>query len=368
MKARNAVFVPVFVVVLTIASFLCRAHALESAGVGSASILSSEDIEEARAEALEAAKEDALLRGIGLYVNDEILAREKQSLLKAFRSKRDEVVSRYKVVSDNRGEDGSYRVRIQAVINEDALKDVLMKTLYTDRVIVVTSEKNLGHPMKRHILEHELNRRVKGKGYEVVDYRTVRNETVSGLVAAIRQGDTEAVKKMGVYYLTDLVIVGFVESRPGERTKEIRSSHATGQVKIHKLGSKKEVLSLTKHDSKGFGSGFEKAGIDAVDKVSGVMAREAMAGVRNKPINKVKIRIRELADGASLRKAKSLIENIPYVKDVRVDACHDKCEEAVLRVQSTQDIYYIADAVDGLRKFAVEKIEGTVLFLEAGRL
>lgn len=336
-------------------------------GEGAASILRNNDLEEAKEKAIETAKEEAILKVVGLYVNHEILSKEKANLLKVFNPKQNDIIDEYKIVSENRGEDGFYRVKIEAKIKEEDLKTLLIKNLYDDRIIVITSEKNMGKPLKRHILEHDLSRLAKEKGYNIVDYRTIKNKSVGDLVSSIRQGNTEAVKKIGVYYLTDLVIVGFVESQFSEQTKDIYSSHATGQVKIHQIGAKKEILSLTRHNRKGFGSDKEKAGIDAITKGSREMVMEATKGLPGKPLRKIKLTIRDIGNYASVKKTKSMVANIPYVKEVSEGRSDFNIEETTLYIKTTKGVDYIAEKISELRRFVVKKVSQGELSLEAGR-
>lgn len=337
-------------------------------GEGSASILQSVDIDEAKGKALENAKNEAILKSVGLYVNPEILSKEKGNLLKIFKPKYDEIIDEYKIVSEDRGQDGFYRVKITAKIMEDAVKTILMKNLNDSRVIVITSEKNLGKSLKRHILEHELIQGLKEKGYLIVDYRTVRNKTVSDLVSSIRQGNTESVKNMGVYYLTDIVVVGFVETKFSQQTKDIYSANATGQVKIHQIGSKKELLSITKHNVKGFGSNEEKAGIDAIKKVSTEMAVEATKSLPKKSVRKVKLIIREIENHASLKRAKESISTIPYVQEVKEGVQNFDIEQTTLYIKTTKGIDYIAGKISELKSFVIKKVEESEICLEARRI
>ena len=299
-------------------------------GEGNASTLQSVDLEEAKSKALEQAKNEAVLKVVGLYVSPEILSKEKGNLLKVVKPKLDEIIDEYKIVSEDRGEDGYYRVKISAKIKEDMVKTFLMNNLYDDRVIVVTSEKNMGESLKRHILEHELIRGIKEKGYRIVDYRTIKNSTVNDLVSSIRQGNTESVKRMGTYYLTDIVVVGFVETKFSQQTKDIYSAYATGQVKIHQIGNKKEIVSLTRHNVKGFGSNEEKAGIDAIKKVSIEITNESVKSLPKKSMRKIKLTIREISNYASLRKIKDMVSNIRYVHDVKEENDSFTLEETTL--------------------------------------
>lgn len=335
---------------------------------GSASILENIDVEEAKEKAIEKAKTEAVLKVIGLYVNSETLAKEKANLIKGFRLKQDEIISEYRLVSEERVEDGFYRVKISSKIREDAVKALLMQHLRDDRVIVVTSEKNMRNVLKRNVLEHELIQKIKGKGYTIVDYRTVKNKTVSNLVSLIRQGNTEAVKKLGIYYLTDYVVVGFVETEFSERTKDIYSAHATGQVKIHQIGNKKEIVSLTKHNMKGFGSNADKAGIDAIKKISGKMAGDSIKGMPAKSVKKITLKIKEIGNYASFRKAKELIGGIPYVKDVQEGMKDFKMEEATLYVKTAKSADYVADRISELRKFVIKEVGASDITVEARKI
>lgn len=337
-------------------------------GSGSASILQNEDIEEAKGKALKMAMDEAMLKVVGLHVNSEIFSRAKDNLLKVFEPERDNIVKQYEIVSENRGQDGFYRVKISAKVSEDIIKNLLMKNLYDDRVIVVTSEKNIGKSLKRHILEHELIKRIKEKGYLIVDYRTIKNDTVRDFVSSIRQGNTESVKKMGIYYLTDIVVVGFIESKFSQQTKEIYSANATGQVKIHQIGDKREIGSLTKHKVKGFGGDEEKAGLDALKKLSLELAEESIKSLQKNHLKRIKLSISEIGNYGSFIKAKNFLSKIPYVKEVRNGLKDFEIEEATLYVRTTKGVDYIAKKLSELKIFVVRKVGPSEINLEARKI
>jgi len=337
-------------------------------GSGSASILRNEDIEEAKGKAIKMAKDESILKVVGLHVSSEILTKEKDNILKYLSPEQDIIIKESKIVSENQGEDGFYRVKILATIREDIVKTLLTKNLYDDRVIVITSEKNQGNFLKRHILEHELIKRIKEKGYLIVDYRTIKNDRVNELVSAIRQGNTESVKKMGIYYLTDLVVVGFVESKFSQQTRDIYSANATGQVKIHQIGNKKEITSLTKHNIKGFGSNEEKAGLDAIKKLSLEMAEESIKSLTKNQIKRIKLSIKEIGNYASLNRAKHLMSKIPYLKEIKDDAKDFEIEEATLYIKTTKGIDYIAKKLSELNLFVVKKVGSSEITLEARKI
>jgi len=337
-------------------------------GDGGASVLRSDDLEEAREKALRMAKNEAILKVAGLHVSSEILFKEKDNILKYLGPEQDSIIKEYKIVSESSGEDGFYKVRISAKVREDLIKTLIMKNLYDDKVIVVTSEKNMGNILKRHILEHDLIERIKEKGYQIVDYRTIKNGTAINLVSSIRQGNTESVKKMGIYYLTDIVVVAFVETKFSQQTKDIYSANATGQVKIHQIGNKKEISSLTKHNVKGFGSDEEKAGLDAIKKVSVNLAEESIKSLPKSQIKRIKLSIKEIGNYASLSRAKHLMSKIPYLKEIKDDVKDFEIEEATLYIKTTKGVDYIAKKLSELNLFVIKKVGSSEITLEARKI
>jgi hypothetical protein len=323
---------------------------------------------ELRERALDASKDEAILKAAESDVEKSMLLREKPRLLRIFKPQREALIEEIKILSEAEREDRSYWIRVTAKVNGALLRDLLMKNLQDDRVIVVTLEKNLKQPLKRHILEHDLISRIKKKGYAIVDYRTIKNGTVSALVSAIRQGNTEAVRKMGLYYLTNVVVVGFVETKYGERTQEIHSSHATGQVKIHRIGNRKELASLTRHNVKGFGSDEEKSGIDAIRKISAMMVDEALKGLPAKPLQQVKLSLREIDHDAAYQKAKFFVASLAPVKRLSDGARNFREEEAALYVWITGGVDAFVKQIAELKKFVITKVERSEIWLEARKM
>ena len=323
---------------------------------------------EVRERALDKSKDEALLKAAESVVEKAILLREKSRLLLFFKPQREALIEEIKILSEAEREDRSYWIRVTAKVNAALLKDLLMKNLDNDRVIVVTLEKNLKQPLKRHILEHDLITRIKQKGYAIVDYRTIKNGTVSNLVSSIRQGNTEAVRKMGLYYMTDVVVVGFVETKFSERTQDIYSSRATGQVKIHRIGSRKELASVTRHDVKGFGSDEEKSGIDAIRKISPVLSGEALKGLPDNPRQRVKILIREIEQYGAYQKAKSFLASLSPVRKMSDGARNFREEEATVYVWITGGINAFVEQIAGLKKFVITEVKNSEVFLTARKM
>jgi hypothetical protein len=344
---------------------LVSAFVTVDAGV---TIKDDETVIDARKRALDAARDEALMKAAEGVVDGAVLSREKPRLLRAFKPQRENLIEEMKILAEEERPERTFHVRITAKIAMMRLDDVLMKNLRDDRVIVVTSEKNMKRPLKRHILEHDLIAGIRKKGYGIVDYRTIKNKTVASLVSAVRQGNTEAVRKLGLYYLTDLVVAGFVETKFGEKTQEIYSSRCTGQVKIHRVGSRRELASLTRHGVKGFGGDEEKAGIDAIKKISGEMADEAIKGLPGKSFREVKLSLDQIDHQAAYQKAKAFLTSLPAVNGIKEGTLDFKNEKATLYIKTTKGLDELLEQIAGLKKFVVTKAEGGRIWLEARKM
>lgn len=229
---------------------------------GRATLAEGGDIDAAKAQALAAAKADAALKVAAQYVSRDVLVAQKRYLLKIFQPQADVIVEETKIITQ-RQEKGFCHVEIEAKANKVNIKNLLLKNLIKKQAIVITSEKNLGKPSKSRILAQELSQKIKKNGYRIVNCRTA-DKTVS----AAGSGNNAAMRKAGLYCLTDIVIVASAETAFSEQTMEIYSAHAKGQIKIIKTGEDKELAAVMKTEVKGFGSGKEKAGIDALKKIA----------------------------------------------------------------------------------------------------
>lgn len=331
-------------------------------------IRDDESIIDARERAISIVKEDALLKAAGAFVHPAILQKEKNLLLRVYKPQQGELIKEMKILSEGERPDKIFWIKATFRIDNAQLEELLLKNLYQDRAIVVTSEKNLKKTLKRNILEHDLIARIKQKGYVIVDYRAIKNEQVNALVSAIKQGNTKAVRKLGLYYMTDLVVVGYVETTFSEKNQEIYSSHATGQVKIHQIGNYKELGSLTRHNVKGFGSDEEKSGLDALKKITSVMSEEAMKSLKGKPVHQVKISMSEIGHSAAYLKAKSFLTSLPYVrsvKDVKVDF---KNEEATVYIKTTDGVDALVKKISELKKFVITRVNNSEIWLETRKI
>lgn len=269
---------------------VCRADGPESAGTelyqdqaalplevfstGKTRLTAGETMEAARAKAVADAEREALLGAAGQLVHPIVFSREKQNLLKVLKSKKETLFLEPGLIIEERVEGDMLLVRMNARISRDRMETALMKGIAARRIIAAVSGGVDGKPAKGHVLGGALSAAAGRAGYRVTHLSEVADRKTTGLVKALRSGDREAGNALGLYLLAATMIEGRVSAAFGEVTREIYSSRAEGSLRVMRLGAEPAFFSVK--DVKGFGSNERKAGADAMQKASVILASKTV--------------------------------------------------------------------------------------------
>jgi len=317
---------------------------------------------------LDVAKDDAVLKTTGSYVKPAIIQQEKTYLLNVLKPHYDELILDLNILSQMKRDDNTLLFKMKVKVNKALLESLIMKNLHSDQVILLTLEKNQEKMLKCNMLENDLIRKIKDRGYRIVDFKTKGNGDNKKLVVSAWQGNKESIHKLGRYYLTDLVVVGYVEAKYSEQIQDIYSSHATAQVKIHRVSSGKEIASLVLNDVKGFGSDQEKSGMDAIKKISQMISEDMMKKLPNKPIRQVKFHIREIDNEAAYQKAKAILGSIHGVKTIKDGSRDYKNDEIIFNVHTNINTSDLVKQVAEMKRFVITKITDSNVWLESRKM
>ncbi len=169
-------------------------------------------------EALTKAKQDALANGIG----QSLLS---QTEVENFMVKKDLIITetlgnikKYKVLESVKGEDGAYKVTIQAEVSKSAIRadlsrlKILNETLQNPRVAILVTDSYGGKQRKSSGFETELIRFFRSRSFEVVDPNQVLRFAESKEGQQALGGDPEALAKLGAHLNADVLITGSAES------------------------------------------------------------------------------------------------------------------------------------------------------------
>ncbi|MEI6154650.1 MAG: hypothetical protein WCQ90_11240 [Deltaproteobacteria bacterium] len=335
---------------------------------GKAGIPEGKDTEEARGAAIANAREKAILKAAGLYVHPDLVSKEKVYLLKVFKAKEGDIFGETKTLSENRDDGGALNVRMEFKINKGIVEEAISQNLFDDRIIVITEEKSNKKPTKKRILEQEIISKVKLKGYTVVGYRTMKNDTLTRLIASSGRGGAAAVKSLGMYLLANTIIMGSVEASFSEKTQEIYSAHAKGHARVYNIGSNKVNTITSGQNIKGFGSGEDKACLDALQKASTSLTEGTMKILSKKEVKSFTLIIRETGGYSSIGKIKGLLSAIPYLREIKAVKMDIISEKMVMRVKAGKDVDYLIREIAGLNSFVIENVKGSTIYLEARKL
>jgi hypothetical protein len=334
---------------------------------GKAGIPEGKDTEEVREAAITNAREKAILKAAGLYVHPDLVSKEKVYLLKVLKVREGDIFNETKTLSENRDDSGILNVRMEFKINKGIVEEAISQNLFDDRIIVITEEKSNKKPTKKRILEQAIISKVKLKGYTVVGYRTMKNDTLTRLIAS-SGGGAAAVKSLGMYLLANTIIMGSVEASFSEKTQEIYSAHAKGYARVYNVGSNKSNTITSGQNIKGFGSSEAKACLDALQKASTSLTEGVMKILSKKEVKNFTLIIRETGGYSSIGKIKGLFSTIPYLKEIKAVKMDLTSEKMVMRVKTGKDVDYLIREIAGLNSFVIENVKGSTIYLEARKL
>lgn len=176
------------------------------------------------AEALMAAKRDAVEKGIGMILLS-------QTEVENFQLKRDQVVTKtlgavkdYEILSKTQAADGAWECRIKAVLSKTTLHDdlaafhILLESMEKPKVMVIIRENNVGsaEPVNK-AAESAIIKFLKDPyDFELVDPSVVASIRSSEAKMAKMAGDAAAAAQIASAYGAQVVITGDAVSRIAE--------------------------------------------------------------------------------------------------------------------------------------------------------
>jgi hypothetical protein len=176
------------------------------------------------AEALMAAKRDAVEKGIGTVLLS-------QTEIENFMMKRDMVITKtmgavkkYDVISKTQASDGGYEIRINAVISRSTMHDdlaafhILLESMEKPKVMVIIKENNIGNDEPTNCAaEAAIIKFLKSPyDFDIVDPSIVASIRTSEEKMAKLAGDAASAASIGAMYGAEVVITGNAVSRVAE--------------------------------------------------------------------------------------------------------------------------------------------------------
>jgi hypothetical protein len=172
-------------------------------------------------EALMAAKRDAIEKGIGMILLS-------QTEIENFMVKRDQIVTKtmgavksYDVLKEGAAADGSYEMRIKAVLSRQTMRDdlaafqILIESMDKPRIMVIINENNVGNNEPSNAATETAIIKFLRDPYEfeIVDPNISADIKKSQQKLAALDGDAKAAAAIGAQYGAEVILTGSAVSR-----------------------------------------------------------------------------------------------------------------------------------------------------------
>ncbi|MFP4163379.1 MAG: hypothetical protein ACLFQB_05815 [Chitinispirillaceae bacterium] len=213
MNARLTVFA-----ILTL--FLCTAFGQSSDQVAAEGI----GIGMNRNEALNAAKRDAVEKGIGTILLSE-------TEVENFMLKRDQIITKtignvrkYDVISEKSTPEGGLEIKIKAWLSKSSMREdlaafqILLESMDKPKVMVIIDENNVGnHQPTNQAAETAVMKNLKDPyGFELVDPSVAANIKASKTKMALLDGNAAEAASIGSQYGAEVILTGTAISRKAQ--------------------------------------------------------------------------------------------------------------------------------------------------------
>lgn len=235
-------------------------------------VIYDNDIPSARSRAIEAAKRNAVEKGLGVMVASQTLVRNYQLVSDRVLSRSSGFVRKYEVISEGRAGD-NYRVTIRAQITEiidQVLKDrmaleLLLDWVHHPRVLVLIRENNMGDSESR-VAESSIIGELMDKGFNLVDRgRFETSRYWDSTVDYYR--NPEAVGRLGADTDAEIAVIGYARSDSGGDFYGLISGQAEIEARVVRTDTR-EILSTTSARGKAVHISKNIAGAKAIEEAA----------------------------------------------------------------------------------------------------
>ncbi|MCK5706126.1 MAG: hypothetical protein KAI43_00630 [Candidatus Aureabacteria bacterium] len=246
----------IIIVALLIFSFVFATNVLAEERVVLATGLSAGTDEKAKDEAVSRALRDAVEKAVGVMVEADTMVKNYKLLEDKIYSRVKGYVKSYEIISENKGDNGTYEVKIRAVVSADILEDdlagirVIKSSKGNPRVLVLINEYIDGDESTIDNVRSTMEKEFLGKSFKLIDktqLTAIKNRDVS-----VSYEDPEKAAALGARLGAEVVITGTANAEFMEKSKpygvSVFAYSAQANVKAVKTDTA-EVMSVVSADS-----------------------------------------------------------------------------------------------------------------------
>ncbi len=241
---------------------------VRAAGIGS---IIDQDVAQARDQAIADARVKALEKAVGVYVESETLLKNELLLDSAIRDQTAGFIQDYQVLSETEHQDEDlYKLEIEAQVVPREFQGKLKGLLSNVSIIVQIQETLCQRAVDAPRVENEVINRLTAEGFQVLDQEQARRLNRRDVELVALHGDREAAARMGLKFLSNIIVSGVAEAHFGQETSGIVSPRIEGFVRVIEADTAR-ILANQRMPSRvpgAFGLNCEDAGGKALDKLA----------------------------------------------------------------------------------------------------
>ena len=343
-----------------------RLHVVRSSGE---SPILQNDVSQAKDEAITDAEIKAVERVVGVMVDSRTVVEQTLMIDSTVKTHVSGFVKSYKILSGGENKSGDlYKVDIEASVDDKPLEDSLTRLMMKDKVIVLSYESGIPSGGAQDLLADTIISKLTALGYKhIIDYRLYKNRRVDALIRRLRRGDQTAARLIGIYYLANVVILGQVNVRRGEKQfAGMYSAHASGSARAFNAAHDKLIADVVVSSGKGFGSDENAALQDAFRKASKTLSDRLVYELTPKQRRTIKVVFYNIPTFEDFKRYKNLLSQLRWVEDVREDQFGYNEAKTVFIIHYTENPEYLASRLS-LENLKVLKFNDTEIKVNAGK-
>ncbi len=343
--------VPKAIVLITVAwlflvPFLGWAQQEQSVKVEGCGTVIGGDVAQAKDEAVIAARVKAVEQASAVLVDSDTLVQNEMLLDAIVRTRAAGYIKADRILSEDRKPDGTYCVQIEAWVIPGELREKLQSLVSELAVVVVLPETNMGAPSAPATVEGEIVRRLVEANYRVFDPQHVQTLRNREITEALRRGDREDARRIGLRFLANVIITGDVKAEFSQNNAGIISAHARGTVRAIEAETGRIIATFSHQGVRGLALSDDQAGRKALGEFAKGAATALLARLDEHFKRKdrlLEVRVRGLADENALARLTSFLQALRWVQDVQRRSFSPA--ESVLNLTYPEKTVYLASRI-----------------------
>lgn len=303
-----------------------------------------------RDEAITRAKVQALEEAGGVYVDKQVLLQNTLLLHSYVKNETDGFMRGKRLIREwKEGDNLCVEIEAWIVKGDEAKKSALRSLISNTTIIVDIPETYNEEEVFTRSMEESLEDGISAAGFRLLDKAQAEVIREKEKKALQFDGDPESAKRLGLRYLSNLVVKGYAKCKDSQINGKIHSGRTNVRVKGVVSDTAAIQFPFRKSGVKGFGLDFERACEESRENAAKEAVGPVVEGLgkylnANKRI--INVNAHNISSGTQYRKLENFIKTFPWVEDMETGSYNEKAQTATFEVPYKERTVYLATRFD----------------------